>query len=647
MDRRKEELEKKRQKLAELRRAREERRALLESQSTQSSSTTTTSTTGRDRKAIDDLVALVLGERPSTPNASAAAGSDRSDAGSDFSNSRPASANYSVPGTPISQAEARLSMLSMSSQPNSSSPPQGSTPHYVAELTESQAFIADIPPLEQVVYSKEIQTTDGSMEAPEISEEEIRKQIMEEFEAREKIKMAQLEEEIKRAEQEKQEDIRELTEEESKIIQKSQEFAEFVDVSTKLVERALNEKYDFMKDYTLGIDVENDENSGKHVKFVCEFWDEKWCKNRSVTDVNWSLKYPELVVSSYNKNPLAPNEPDGVALVWNEHLLDRPEFVFHSQSDVLSVMFSKFHPNYIIGGTYSGQIVLWDTRAKSLPVLKTPLSAGGHTHPVYSIEMVGTQNAHNLISASTDGFVCSWQLDMLAQPQDYLELLHPAHNKTHEVSVTCMGFPDNETTAYWAGTEEGNVYQANRYDRAGSKAGINQYDTYRGHHGMVTGLNFHPLHGPVDFSDLYLTSSVDWTVKLWRAKSISKTSTQASAIPPLYSFEHADDYVYDVKWSPTHPALFGTVDGTGQFDLWNLNADTEEPFVSTQVGSGKALNKLAWDKEGKKTAIGSSDGHVYVYDIGEVATPKPDDWSLLQKNISEMIANQENPSGGK
>lgn len=51
-----------------------------------------------------------------------------------------------------------------------------------------------------------------------------------------------------------------------------------------------------------------------------------------------------------------------------------------------------------------------------------------------------------------------------------------------------------------------------------SKAGINQHDTYRSHHGMVTGLDFHPLHGPVDFSDLYLTSSVDWTVKLWRAK---------------------------------------------------------------------------------------------------------------------------------
>jgi WD40 repeat protein len=87
------------------------------------------------------------------------------------------------------------------------------------------------------------------------------------------------------------------------------------------------------------------------------------------------------------------------------------------QSDVLSVTFSPFHSNLIFGGTYSGQILLWDTRAKHLPVLKTPLSAAGHTHPVYSMQMVGTQNAHNLITSSTDGTVCSWLVDMLAQPQ--------------------------------------------------------------------------------------------------------------------------------------------------------------------------------------------------------------------------------------
>ena len=71
----------------------------------------------------------------------------------------------------------------------------------------------------------------------------------------------------------------------------------------------------------------------------------------------------------------------------------------------------------MFGGTYSGQILLWDTRSKHLPILKTPLSAAGHTHPVYAMQIVGTQNAHNLITSSTDGMVCSWLVDMLAQPQ--------------------------------------------------------------------------------------------------------------------------------------------------------------------------------------------------------------------------------------
>ena len=89
------------------------------------------------------------------------------------------------------------------------------------------------------------------------------------------------------------------------------------------------------------------------------------------------------------------------------------------------------------------------------------------------------------------------------------------------------------------------------------------------------GIDFHPLHGPVDFSDLFLTASVDWTVKLWRARSIAKPSAQPHTLGPLYSFDEADDYVYDVKWHPQHPALFGAVDGSGRFDLWNLNVDTE------------------------------------------------------------------------
>lgn len=137
------------------------------------------------------------------------------------------------------------------------------------------------------------------------------------------------------------------------------------------------------------------------------------------------IQYPELSCASYNKNPAALNEPDGLVAIWNLHLLERPEFIFHSQSDVLSVAFSPFNANLVFGGTYSGQILLWDTRSKHLPVLKTPLSAAGHTHPVYAMQIVGTQNAHNLITNSTDGLVCSWLVDMLAQPQVSISVLFP------------------------------------------------------------------------------------------------------------------------------------------------------------------------------------------------------------------------------
>ena len=316
---------------------------------------------------------------------------------------------------------------------------------------------------------------------------------------------------------------------------------------------------------------------------------------------------------------------------------------------MLSAIFSPFHPNLVIGGTYAGQILLWDTRARSAPVLKTPLSAAGHTHPVYSLALPGTQNAHNLVSASTDGTVCAWVLDMLAKPAETLELLHPGHHKTDDVSTTSLAFPDNETGTFWVSTEEGNVYSANRYDRAGSKAGLVQNEVYKGHSGPVLGIHFHPATGPIDFSDLFLTCGVDWTVKLWRAKSSGVLATaqqpntptsvkpgappanaHTASITPLHTFEEADDYVYDIKWHPHHPGMFGSVDGSGKFDIWNLNVDTEVScvqiaFVSahlSQVPSSssivnaaapRALNKLAWEKrDGRRAAIGSTDGKLYM-----------------------------------
>ncbi|CAG8573851.1 31907_t:CDS:10 [Racocetra persica] len=603
---RKQELAKKREKLLQLRKAREERKITpAPAESTEKSK----------KDELDALLADLLPKQEPKTEAP----------------EKPVEKEPTLPPDSI-----RIDNLPPNFIPSGPATPTVPT-RFVPDFTTFEAVILDIPPKEIVHYNKEVQTAATSFEEPPPSEEEIREKVRLEFEEQLKAKEAAAAELRAKQEAEKKKELKllELSDAERQNIIKSPEFEEFIAHSSLMVERVLCENYDFMKDYVFDGATSSDEKDGVRVKHSCSFYDDRWSKNRFVTDVNWSHKNPELCVASYNKNPYNMNDPDGVVLIWNLRLIQRPEFVFHSQSDVLTTMFSEFHPSYIIGGTYSGQILVWDMRAKCLPVLKTPLSTAGHTHPVYSMQMVGTQNAHNLITASTDGMVCSWQLETLLQPTETLELVHSGHNKTDEVSVTSFGFPENETSTFWVGTEEGNIYQANRFGHAGGKAGINQYDTYKGHWGPVTGFHFHPLVGPVDFSDLFLTSSVDWTVKLWKSKSISKPSATAQTISPLYSFEGTDDYVYDVKWSPTNPALFGSVDGKGNFAVWNLNDDTEIPVVNTQVGN-RALNKLQWDKEGRRAAIGSSDGRVHIYDVGELCNPREDEWVKMQKTLSEM-----------
>jgi dynein intermediate chain len=60
--------------------------------------------------------------------------------------------------------------------------------------------------------------------------------------------------------------------------------------------------------------------------------------------------------------------------------------------------------------------------------------------------------------------------------------------------------------------------------------------------------------------------------------------------------------------------------------------------VSTTVGSGRAINKIQWDKkEGRRAALGGSDGRLYIYDIGDMALPRESEWTDMQKTIASVI----------
>ncbi|XP_012343987.1 cytoplasmic dynein 1 intermediate chain isoform X17 [Apis laboriosa] len=428
-------------------------------------------------------------------------------------------------------------------------------------------------------------------------------------------------------EKEKPKEVQELSEEEKQMIILSEDFQRFLDRTSRIVERALGESVNIYSDYTGTMDGEDGMDEKNHQRLWLNRWFfcDRWSRNRCVTSMDWSPQFPELLAASYNNNDDTPNDPDGVCLVWNTKFKKTtPEFIFHCQSPVMSTTFARFHPNLILGGTYSGQIVLWDNRVqKRTPIQRTPLSASAHTHPVYCLNVVGAQNAHNLISISTDGKLCSWSLDMLSQPQETLDL-HTKQSKA--IAATCLAFPHGDVNNFVVGSEEGTVYSACRH---GTKAGV--LETYEGHQGPVTGISAHAVQGGIDFSHLFLTSSIDWTIKLWSLKE-SK---------PLYSFEHNGDYVYDVAWSPTHPALFAAVDDSGRLDLWNLNQDTEVPTASIVINGCPALNRVSWTPSGLHVTVGDDSGKIWVYDVAEhLAHPRIDEWNKFLYTQQELKHNK-------
>ncbi|GMS81262.1 hypothetical protein PENTCL1PPCAC_3437, partial [Pristionchus entomophagus] len=448
--------------------------------------------------------------------------------------------------------------------------------------------------------------------------------------------------EEEKKEEEKAQKLPDLSEEEKNQIMTSAGFVNFFEYTSKVMMRALAED-DIFINYAIDSAAEV-AVSGERLTLNRTFVDEKWTGGRAVVGISFSEMHPELVAVGYDELPEASGEPNGVVVVWNTKFKKpTPEFVFYCYSRLTSVAFARFHPHLIIGGCYSGQLVMWDFRPdkhninKKTPCNKSPLSVSAHTHPVYSLAVVGSSNAHNIVSVSTDGKLCAWNMETLSQPVEGSgkELVgKPAK----PVAVLCMAFPPNDVNNLIVAGEDGGAYFISRH---GGSSAEKMFD---GHSAPVSGASFHPPIGPIDFSHVFLTSSMDWTIKLWSLKD-----------PKLrLSLEAHVDYVYDVAWSPTHPAVFASVDTDGNLFLWNLNEDVEGPVARLRLtrgggegeegaeGAGVAaplvLRKLSWSANGAHLLVGGADGEVRMLDVHESmhTNVRSEEWGKFASMLADV-----------
>ena len=140
------------------------------------------------------------------------------------------------------------------------------------------------------------------------------------------------------------------------------------------------------------------------------------------------------------------------------------------------------------------------------------------------------------------------------------------------INAHCLDFAEGEQETFYIGSEDFSIYQCNLRSENFVQSKLD------GHDAPVTGVDVHPgisqSEKHSEMSDMLLSSSMDWTVKLWMPKS--RTS-------PVMTFESAQEYVYDAQWSPTHPSVFASCDAEGYVDIWNINKDIETPVVRKQV----------------------------------------------------------------
>lgn len=297
-------------------------------------------------------------------------------------------------------------------------------------------------------------------------------------------------------------------------------------------------------------------------------------------------------------------------------------------------------------------------KAKSLPVQRSSMSGRGHRHPIYAMSMVSLTVSNELVSVSTDGMLCHWDITRLAEPLTVTFLHFPSSglnmpmptygerptegidsllspevkqstsdaNTGIPLNICSMAFAQSDSATHILfGGGSGQVFRSALPYRPKDPP-INELSA---HYGMITNIQPHNSQNK-HHKNLLLTASLDWTVKLWNLAKLDK--------PILEFFTPSYDYVCDAKWSPINPSVFCTITSGGKLSLWNLSKSTTEAVDTIAVirqnegasmaeaASNKnkaqnnnsnnkdatiALNKMVWSKDGMFIIIGDSTGTVH------------------------------------
>ncbi|GLC41313.1 WD repeat-containing protein 34 [Pleodorina starrii] len=364
-----------------------------------------------------------------------------------------------------------------------------------------------------------------------------------------------------------------------------------------------------------------------------------------VTCLSWSSTGQTIAASYGRYDVVGWCTYPGSLTTWNlgreEVNTMRPDVRIDTDTCLMSCAFHPAHPALIAGGTFNGELYVWDLsqegdmqRGRSDVLLDVR-----HMEPILSITWqynltdatrYGTKDkSYRLVTLGADGRVLTWLWHKLDAPIFGHQLLFPQPNVDRKFvwGGSCMAFqrePRGASVAaasgkdagkdgggggggisgvggegtFLVGTEGGKIFKCyndandvNTKEFSRAVAAGERFDLrtpvkeagYQAHAGAVFGLDCSPFQ-----RDLFLTSSTDGSVRLY--SSLNKQ--------PLLHLEPTSAYLFAVQWSPFRPLVFAAAAADGCVYVYDLMRGQEviRPVLTLDTnGMRKPVYALAFN----------------------------------------------------
>ncbi|KAM6899967.1 dynein axonemal intermediate chain 2 [Xenentodon cancila] len=374
-----------------------------------------------------------------------------------------------------------------------------------------------------------------------------------------------------------------------------------------------NNAIDIYQEYSEDEEEAVESQESPYAKTINVFRDPNEVK-RTVTSLSWHPDGERKLAAAYSCLEFQKFSKDMSldSYIWDVENPNCPEMSLKPTSPIICLEYNPKDSHFLVGGSYNGQIVYWDTRRGSQPVECSSVEFS-HRDPVYKVIWLQSKTGTDVFSASTDGQVLWWDIRKLSDPTECLVLdLGRVGNLDRALGAISLEFETTMPTKFMVGTEQGLVVSCNRKAKTAAEKIVCTYD---GHHGPIYALQRNPF-----FPKNFLTIG-DWTARIW-SEEIKESS--------IMSTKYQMSYLMDACWSPVRPSVFFTVKMDGVLDVWDILFKQNDPKLSIKV-CDKALYSVRIQDNGHLLGCGSQHGEATLLEISSGL-------STLQKNEKTLLA---------